>query len=113
VLNTPVGRFRLIAFTEGISFLMLLLIAMPIKYVEALGQNPEPVKYVGWVHGILFILYGVAGFAARAARGWSYTEAVRAFIAGVVPGGTFIYDAKFLKPEYEKEVAARELQNNP
>jgi integral membrane protein len=111
-MNTPVGRFRLIALIEGVSFLVLLLIAMPIKYADALGKNPEPVKYVGWVHGVLFVLYGIAGFAARAARGWSYTEAVRAFIAGIIPGGTFVYDAKFLRPEQAKETAARELQNN-
>ena len=51
MLSTPVGRFRVLAFVEGVSFLVLLLIAMPIKYVEALGKNPTPVVYVGWVHG--------------------------------------------------------------
>ena len=65
MFNTPVGRFRVIAFIEGISFLVLLLIAMPIKYVDALGKNPTPVLYVGWVHGVLFMLYAAAGFAAR------------------------------------------------
>jgi integral membrane protein len=108
VLHTTVSRFRLIALIEGISFLILLLIAMPIKYVDALGQNPEPVKYVGWVHGILFILYGIAGFAARSARGWPWSEAIRAFVAGIIPCGTFYYDAKFLRPEQAKEKVERD-----
>jgi len=113
VFSTPVGRFRVIAFVEGISFLVLLLIAMPIKYA---GGNPQPVLYVGWAHGVLFILYAVAGFAARAARGWSYREAVRGFVAAVLPAGTFVYDARFLRREHEAErrerAAASELQGS-
>ena len=50
MLSTPVGRFRVIAFVEGLSFLVLLFIAMPIKYI---GENPDPVKYTGWVHGMI------------------------------------------------------------
>jgi integral membrane protein len=112
VLGTPVGRFRVIAFVEGVSFLVLLLIAMPIKYV---GGNPAPVLYVGWVHGLLFILYAVAGFQALFARGWGAKEALGGILAAVLPAGTFVYDAKFLRREEEKELAERsaasELQN--
>jgi integral membrane protein len=104
---TPVGRFRIIAFVEGISFLVLLFIAMPIKYVEALGSNPEPVKYVGWAHGVLFVLYAIAGFQALAARGWGMKEAAWGFLASILPGGTFVYDAAFLKREHEAEKAAQ------
>lgn len=117
VLNTPVGRFRAIAFIEGLSALALFFVAMPIKYVDALGKNPAPVLYVGWVHGILFMLYAIAGFQALFARGWGIMAGVWGFVAAVIPGGTFVYDAKFLKREHEAErrersaTASSELQS--
>ncbi|MCH5690241.1 DUF3817 domain-containing protein [Niabella sp. W65] len=43
-----------IAFLEGISYLLLLLVAMPLKY---LADIPEGVKYIGWAHGVLFVLF--------------------------------------------------------
>ena len=104
--NTPVGRFRIIAFIEGISYLVLLLIAMPIKYTDALGRNPAPVFYVGSIHGGLFVLYAIAGFHALFARGWGVKEAVLGFVAAIVPAGTFVYD-RHLKREHEKELADR------
>ena len=48
--NTDLGRFRLVAISEGISFLLLLFIAMPLKYAAGM---PEGVTYVGWAHGLL------------------------------------------------------------
>lgn len=100
MLSTPVGRFRAIAFIEGLSFLVLLFIAMPIKYV---GENPDPVRYTGWVHGVLYILYSIAGFQAMAARKWPAKEALRGFLASILPFGTFWYDWAFLKAEHAAE----------
>jgi integral membrane protein len=91
VLKTPVGRFRAIAFVEGVSALILFFVAMPIKYVDAFGRDPTPVRYAGWVHGILYLLYAVAGFQALYARGWGFREASWGFVASIVPGGTFVY----------------------
>jgi len=101
---SPVGRFRAIAILEGISFLVLLGIAMPIKYA---GDNPKPVLYVGWAHGVLYILYAITGFQAMAARHWPAREAVRGFLASILPAGTFVYDWVFLRKEYEKESAIK------
>ena len=103
MFSTPVGRLRLVALAEGVSCLLLFFVAMPIKYVEALGNNPAPVKYVGWVHGLLFLLFGVAGLQAMAARRWPWTAAAWGFVAALLPGGTFVYDARFLKPEHNRE----------
>lgn len=114
MFSTPVGRLRAVALAEGVSCLLLFFVAMPIKYVEALGSNPAPVKYVGWVHGLLFLLFGVAGLQALAARRWKWTAAAWGFVAAVLPGGTFVYDSWFLKPEHDRERAesgsARGLQ---
>src|SRR5690349_20635048 len=52
--NTSLGRFRAIALLEGLSFVLLLFIAMPLKYLAGM---PLGVKMVGWAHGMLFVLY--------------------------------------------------------
>ena len=53
-MNKQLKLFMKISIAEGISFLLLLLIAMPLKY---LADLPLAVKYVGWLHGLLFIIY--------------------------------------------------------
>ncbi|MBX9583095.1 MAG: DUF3817 domain-containing protein [Gemmataceae bacterium] len=108
MLSTPVGRFRVIAFVEGVSALLLFFVAMPIKYVPALGGDPRPVLYVGWVHGILFMVFAIAGFLALFARGWRWPAAAWGFVAAVLPGGTFVYDHLFLRHEHRRELAERE-----
>ena len=61
--DTPVGRFRIVAFWEGISYLLLLFVAMPLKY--GLGIDMA-VRIVGLAHGVLFLGYCVTlGLAAR------------------------------------------------
>ena len=67
MLSTPIGRLRLVGILEGISFLVLLGIAMPLKY---LAGQPEAVKVVGWAHGALFVLYVGAVMQAALAHGW-------------------------------------------
>ena len=112
MLKTPVGRFRVIAFVEGVSALILFFVAMPIKYVDALGRDPTPVRYAGWVHGILYLLYAIAGFQALYARGWGFREAGWGFVASIVPGGTFVYD-RFLRREQAREAADRAAAADP
>lgn len=98
MLGTPLGRFRFIALLEGISFIVLLFIAMPLKY---LANLPMGVKMVGWAHGLLFVLYIVALLQVMFVNNWSMKKGILAFIASLVPFGTFILDSK-LKREEEK-----------
>jgi integral membrane protein len=88
-------NFRMIALAEGISFLLLLFIAMPLKYAADL---PDAVKYTGWAHGLLFVLYLIFLLIAAAANRWSYTRCVLAFLVSLIPFGTFWFD-KQLKAE--------------
>lgn len=97
-LSTSLGRFRLIAITEGISYLFLLLIAMPLKYFAGM---PAVVKYSGWVHGLLFILFMFALLEVTLKRKWSLFKACRGFISSLIPCGTFIFDRE-LKKEAEQ-----------
>ncbi|MCH5600092.1 DUF3817 domain-containing protein [Niabella ginsengisoli] len=88
--------FMQIAFLEGISYLLLLLIAMPLKY---LANIPEGVKYVGWAHGVLFVLFCIYLLKVWIGFKWSFWKALGAFIASLLPFGTFVLDAR-LKKEY-------------
>lgn len=88
-LKSNLGKFRLIAFMEGISYLILLGIAMPLKYKFGFEFA---VKYTGWAHGILFISYVILLLIVWKQYHWSFKKAVFAFIASLLPFGTFIYD---------------------
>jgi integral membrane protein len=86
---TPVGRFRIVAFWEGISYLVLLLIAMPLKY--GLGYDLA-VRIVGMAHGLLFIAY--LATLALAAKDLGTRWVVLALLMSIIPGGTFWLEAK-------------------
>lgn len=91
MLKTNLKKFRLIAFIEGISYLVLLFIAMPIKYL--LGE-PIVVKLVGMAHGGLFILFLVLLFITAKEYKWNISFISMAFIASLVPFGTFYLEKK-------------------
>ncbi len=96
LLKTPLGRLRIIAFLEGMSFLVLLFIAMPLK--KWMGM-PMMVRHVGMTHGILFLMYLVAVLHVMIALKWSFWKGALAVLASFVPFGTFVLDAKMLKEE--------------
>ncbi|RNI31314.1 DUF3817 domain-containing protein [Rufibacter latericius] len=96
--DTPLNRFRSIAILEGISFLVLLIIAMPMKYLAGI---PEPVKYVGWAHGVLFVLFVGLLLQVWVKYKWSFWKVVMAFVASLIPFGTFVLDKKIAKEEQE------------
>ncbi|QMV44143.1 DUF3817 domain-containing protein [Cohnella cholangitidis] len=91
MLKTPIGRLRAIGTAEAISFLVLLLIAMPLKYW---ADIPEAVTVVGIAHGVLFTLYLLAVLNALIARKISFLMSVLAVIAAFLPFGPFIVDRK-------------------
>ena len=91
MLKTPIGRLRFIGTVEAISFLVLLLIAMPLKYW---GDIPEVVTYVGMAHGVLFVLYLLAILNALIVRKLSFIMSIVAVIAAFIPLGPFFVDRK-------------------
>ncbi len=84
----------MIAILEGISFLVLLGIAMPLKYW---ADTPGPVRFVGMAHGVLFILYVLLLIQATFLYKWSLWKAVLGFILSLVPFGTFYADKKLFR----------------
>jgi integral membrane protein len=83
--------FRWVALLEGVSFLVLLGIAMPLKY---LAGQPLAVRLVGSAHGALFVAYVVLVAALFFARRWPLSRAAQALALSVVPFGTFALDRR-------------------
>ncbi len=94
-VTTVLGRLRLIGFLEGVSFLLLLGVAMPLKY---LAGQPEAVSVVGMAHGVLFLLYLVATVQAALEFQWTWTRTLLIAGASLLPFGPFYADARWLKP---------------
>ncbi len=86
-----VAVLRAVSLAEGVSFLVLLGVAMPLKYVAG---RPEAVHIVGWVHGVLFVaLCSVLVWARwRARLPWAVSVAV--FVAAFLPFGPFVVDRR-------------------
>lgn len=95
-MKTPISRFRIVGFYEGLSYLLLLGIAMPIKYIFGI---PELVKFIGWAHGVLFILYMVALLHVTLVHKWSVGKVAAGAVASLLPFGPFILDKKLLQSE--------------
>lgn len=95
-LSSTIGRLRLTGIIEGLSFIVLLGIAMPLKY---LAGKPEMVSIVGMAHGVLFVLYILFTILAKFRYPWSWKKILLLWVASVVPFGTFYADYKFLRFE--------------
>ena len=89
-----VRRLRWVGIIEGVSYLVLLLIAMPLKYI---ANEPIYVRYVGMAHGCLFILYVLLLLQAAIEEKWSIFRVVWLFCASLLPIGTFITDRQLAR----------------
>ena len=90
-----VNIFRITAFLEGISYLLLLFVAVPIKY---LNGDPQYVKLLGMPHGLLFVAYIVLVIWLKPDFKWSKKDFIIVLLASVIPFGTFYVEKKYLKP---------------
>ncbi|PKA99510.1 integral membrane protein [Flavobacteriaceae bacterium MAR_2009_75] len=90
--------FRITAILEGISYLALFAITMPLKYMADL---PMPNKYVGYAHGVLFIAYIILAIVLWMEKKWSIKKGIILLLASLLPFATFYVENKYLKPEAE------------
>ena len=94
MLNTTFSRFRLISFIEGISFLLLVFIAMPLKYFAGI---PLAVKIAGMTHGILFILFIIALIMAYKKYSWNNSLTFKLFVYSIIPFGFILIEKTIMK----------------
>jgi len=90
--------YRKTALIEGVSYLILLFMAMPLKYIFNI---PEAVKYFGWIHGILFLAFFVCLVIASVKYRWSLIRIALYLLGSVLPFVPFLLDKK-LEKEYTK-----------
>jgi integral membrane protein len=97
-MKNPISVLRVAGLIEGVSFLVLLGIAMPLKYFAGL---PMAVKIAGWIHGVLFVAFCLALWRAMVAAKWPVLRAVPVFIAALLPFGPFVIDRRLRRDEAE------------
>ncbi len=93
-LKTKVGRLRLVALLEGLSLLVLVLIAVPLKYAY---HDPSLVKAMGPVHGLLFCFFVINTISVGVEYNWKFKETTwKVLLACIIPFGTFYVDYTIL-----------------
>ena len=88
------NTFRIISFLEGMSYILLLFIAVPLKYF---GGDEQYVKLLGMPHGILFVSYVIFAFLIKENKNWGMKDLGIVLLASILPFGTFYIDWKYLK----------------
>ena len=94
----PVPFLRKAALTEAVSFLGLLGIAMPLKYLAGM---PFAVKVAGWIHGVLFVVFCIALLRAWVGERWPLGRVALLFVAALLPFGPFLIDRRMKAWEAE------------
>jgi integral membrane protein len=92
ILSTDRGRFRVISLIEGISYVVLLGVAMPLKYV---GGDTLAVPLAGRIHGALFVVFALALARVASKESWRHRDAAIAMLAAVTPLGAFWLEHAF------------------
>jgi len=96
MFKSPIGRLRLLALAEGISLLLLIGVAVPLKHFYG---NPALVRALGPVHGLLFVLFVLNTLRVGVEYGWRFaTTTWKVLLACIIPFGTFYVDHKILAP---------------
>ncbi len=91
LLSTAVGRFRLMSLLEGLSYVLLMGVAMPLKYIAGF---PEAVRVVGSLHGALFIFFVLALAAAMREARWSLARGAWFMVLSMIPLGALVIEAQ-------------------
>lgn len=97
-MKNPVSLLRQVALAEGVSYLLLLGVAMPLKY---LANMPLAVKVVGWAHGVLFVGFCLLLLQTLMTTRWSFIRAAVVFVASLLPFAPFFLDGRMR--EWERE----------
>ncbi|TWF45255.1 integral membrane protein [Chitinophaga polysaccharea] len=101
LFKTKIGRLRIIGYLEGISLLVLVFVAVPMKYYFG---NPSLSKALGPIHGAIFLLFLFNTLSVGVEQNWKFkTTTWRVILACFIPFGTFYIDSRILSKLKEKE----------
>ncbi len=92
--SSQLSILRLLAYLEGISFLLLLGVGMPLKYLYGM---PKPNLIMGMSHGVLFMGYCTWVYIVKSEQKWKFSKTFWAVLAAFLPFGTFVADAKLFR----------------
>jgi integral membrane protein len=96
MLKSSLGRLRLLGLLEGLSLLLLLGVAVPLKH---LYHDPALVRLLGPIHGLLFLLFVLNTLRVGVEQGWRFAATTwKVVLACLIPFGTFYVDRKILRP---------------
>ena len=91
--------FKYLSIAEGSSFLLILFITMPLKYLAAIGL---PNKIVGMAHGFLFLAYVVLAIVVAQMLKWKFKDTAIVLLMSIVPFGTFWMEEHYLEDHLVK-----------
>jgi integral membrane protein len=95
-IKKPIGQLRLLGILEGVSLILLMFVAVPLK---RFAGWPEGVSTIGPIHGVLFMLFVITAIYVSIEEKWSFSQLTwKVLLACIIPFGTFYVDRKFLKP---------------
>jgi integral membrane protein len=95
-----IKTLRVISYLEGISYILLLFIAVPIKYY---ANDPSLVKLLGMPHGLLFVAFVILSLVNSKKYNWSFIKTIVVLISSIIPFGTFYVDYKYFKSSIERK----------
>ena len=93
LFKSGIGRLRIIAFLEGCSLLLLVFVAMPVKYMLDI---PEATQAIGMIHGVLFLAFVASTLTISILQKWNFGRLFMVMASSVLPFGTFYIDKKIL-----------------
>ena len=99
-MNEKYSLLKKFGYAEAASYILLLLIAMPLKYI---WEIDEAVKYTGWAHGVLFIGYVFMLLVDGIQYSWKFNWYIFGFVAALLPFGPLVFDKKILEKENRTE----------
>lgn len=88
-----IQAFKLLGRFEALSLLLLFFVAMPLKYMYA---QPQYVRVIGMIHGLLFLAYGCFALVLNAEERWKGQKLLACLILSCLPFGTFVFEKKYL-----------------
>ncbi len=96
--KNPIPFLRTVALIEAVSFLLLLGVAMPLKYFAGM---PAAVKAVGWAHGVLFVVFALALLQTLIVARWPIARGALVFVGALLPFGPIVLDPRMKRYDAE------------